>query len=59
VRENKMTEISLGTNDRNNFVLDKGDRKAYLNAKHLGRLKKIFAHRCRSTVVSPPNCERR
>jgi hypothetical protein len=24
---------------RSNFVLDRGDRKAYLKAKHLGRLR--------------------
>jgi hypothetical protein len=46
-----MAEMSLGTNDRNNcrckrtdgrsnFVLDKETRKAYLKAKHLGRLRK-------------------
>jgi hypothetical protein len=43
-----MAEMSLGTNGRNNpgdvkgqmsEVLDKGDRKAYLKAKHLGKLR--------------------
>jgi hypothetical protein len=47
-----MAEMSLGTNDRydpddvkgadsrSNFVLDKGDRKALLKAKHVRRLVK-------------------
>jgi hypothetical protein len=50
MRGNKMAELSLGTNDRNNptdfkgggrsnFVLDKGDGKAYFKAKHSRRLR--------------------
>jgi hypothetical protein len=43
-----MAAMSLGTNGRNNpgdvkgqmaEVFDKGDRKAYLKAKHLGKLR--------------------
>jgi hypothetical protein len=30
---------------RSNFVLDKGDRKAYLKAKHLGRLRNQLSTR--------------
>jgi hypothetical protein len=46
VRGNKMAEMVLGTNNRNkpkdgrsNFVLDKGNKKADLEVKYLGRLR--------------------
>jgi hypothetical protein len=32
------------TDGRSNFVLDKGDRKAYFKAKHLGKHEKPASH---------------
>jgi hypothetical protein len=31
---------------RGDFILDRGDRKAYLKAKHLGKLRIQLLHTC-------------
>jgi hypothetical protein len=51
VRENKMKKCPwgckhIGTNNKRNFVLDKGDKKTYLKAKHFKNQEASSTSRC-------------